>query len=47
LLMARLYSKPLYVSTFHCSNCDLNVRTLVGKCIMRLNILYPQNMLTY
>jgi hypothetical protein len=40
LLMAKLHPKPLYFSTLHYSNCDLNVKNLVGKCIVRLNIYY-------
>jgi hypothetical protein len=41
----KLYPKPLYVLTFHSLDCDLNVETLVGKCILRWNILCHKNML--
>jgi hypothetical protein len=39
-LMVRFYLKCLFVSTPHSSNCDLNVETLVGKCVKRWDTLY-------
>jgi len=39
-LMLKLYPKRSFVSTPHSSDHDLNVETLVSKCIWRWNILY-------
>jgi len=34
-LMARLYPKHLFISTLHSLDCDLNLRTLGSKCILK------------